>query len=184
MYVEPSGNVVIGTCEVQTERCAARQPAPVAAVWTGPRSKVIACGACLPEMVRNGEWEIRGARVPPRHEVVVNDSSGRPRLLIDVRAGAPGTAADADEWACRIHHNLVRYSGFPVHATFMLVGFPDLFFVWAPTAARDPDSAPSYQLQSAEVLAPYLVAMEDQGPAARERAVAEWVQSFLAYTPP
>jgi hypothetical protein len=185
MIIEPSGVIFTGICEVQTERCVARQPAPVSAIWTSPqRLQVDVCGACLPEMVRNGEWEIPGARVSPRHDVVVMDTRGRSRLLIDVNTGAPGTATDAEEWACRIHHNLVRYLGLPVHATFMLVGFPDRFYIWAPPAARDKDSAPSFQLQSADVLAPYLLAMEDQGPAARERAVAEWVQSFLAYTPP
>lgn len=184
MYVEPSGIVVIGTCEVQTERCVALRPAPVAAVRTGPQSEVVACGACLNEMVRSGEWEIPGARVTPRHDVVAMDAHGRPRLIIHVKPNAPRNAGAAGEWARRIHSNLVRYSGFPVQATFMLVGFPDLFFVWTPAAARDPESGPSFQLRSPDVLAPYLVTMEDSGPAARERAVAEWVQSILAYTPP
>lgn len=133
-------------------------------------------------MVRNGEWEIPGSRISPRHDIVVMDRRGSPRLLIHVKTGAPGTAGSVEEWARRIHYNQVRYSRTPPDATFMLIGFPDLFFVWAPGAG--PDSAPGYQLQSADVLAPYLLTMEDAGPAARERAVAEWVESFLAYTPP
>jgi hypothetical protein len=183
MIVEPTGVVFTGTCDVQTERCAAREHGPISAIWTIPqREQVNVCGACLPEMVRNGEWEIPGSRIPPRHDLAILDRHGHPRLLIHVMQGAPGTAASAEEWARRIHHNQVRYSRTPADATFMLIGFPDLFFVWAPRAG--PDSAPSYQLRSAEVLAPYLLAMEDAGPAARERAVAEWVESFLAYTPP
>jgi len=62
--IEPSGVVMIGECQVQTERCVAREPQPITAVWTVPcRTQVNVCRACLDEKVRTGEWCIEGARV-------------------------------------------------------------------------------------------------------------------------
>jgi hypothetical protein len=63
MKVEPSGVVMTGTCTVQTERCVARQPAPITAVWTVPgKAQIDVCAACLDEQVRVGSWIIEGAR--------------------------------------------------------------------------------------------------------------------------
>lgn len=63
MKVEPSGVVMIGECNVQTERCVARKPAPITAVWTVPgRSQINVCSACLDEQIRIGEWIVEGAR--------------------------------------------------------------------------------------------------------------------------
>jgi hypothetical protein len=172
MKVETSGEILSTICEVQTDVCVARTPAPVTAVWTTPdRRHVQVCGACLEEMVRNGEWEVPGARIPPRHDVTVLDRHGRPRLLIDVKGSPCG--ADVHDWPRRVHRNLV--------------GFPDRFFAWAPAAARDPESAPTYELRCEEVLAPLLSASERGGgddPAARERVVAAWMESVLASAEP
>jgi hypothetical protein len=184
MTIETSGEILIGTCEIQTELCVARSSAPVTFVWIPPgRGQVRVCGTCLEEMVRNGEWEIPGARVNPRHDVVVLDRHGRPRLFIDVKR-LPG-GADVHDWARRVHHNLVYFSGLPAGASYLLVGYPDRFFGWAPPAARDPDGAPTYEAECAEVLAPFLPAPGSGGDdlAVRERVVADWMESLLASDP-
>ena len=63
MRVEPSGVVMVGACTVQTERCVARTPAPITAVWTTPGARQIdVCSACLDEQLRAGGWTIDGAR--------------------------------------------------------------------------------------------------------------------------
>jgi hypothetical protein len=68
----------------------------------------------------------------------------------------------------------------------MLVGFPDLFFGWAPDVARDPDSLPTYELHSPDVLAPFLheAGAGVPGGPSRERVVAAWVDSFVAASAP
>ena len=63
MKVEPSGVMLVDTCEIQTKRCVATSPAPITAVWTLPgRTQVNVCGACLDEQLRSGAWAADGAR--------------------------------------------------------------------------------------------------------------------------
>ncbi|MBD2626143.1 hypothetical protein [Trichormus variabilis] len=63
--VEPSGVILKDICEIQTEKCVAKDsPAAITAVWYSPgRKQVNVCRSCLDEMVRRGEWEIKGARL-------------------------------------------------------------------------------------------------------------------------
>lgn len=62
--IEPTGVLFKGVCDIQTEKCTARTIAPLTAVWSPPgRVQMNICGACLEEMVRRGEWQVKGARV-------------------------------------------------------------------------------------------------------------------------
>ncbi len=64
MKVEPSGVVMFGSCSVQTDKCVAREPAPITAVWSQPgRQQIDVCGACLEEQMRTDAWTVEGARV-------------------------------------------------------------------------------------------------------------------------
>jgi len=83
--VEPSGVVMTGTCSVRTERCVARSPAPITAVWTLPgKTQINVCSACLDEQVRTGEWIVEGARPSAARSSFVTDPT--PGTMID-----PGT---------------------------------------------------------------------------------------------
>lgn len=73
MQIEPSGVVMLGECTVRTSLCTALSPAPVTAVWALPgRVQINVCRACLEEMMREGQWEVPGARVPKRQEAVAS----------------------------------------------------------------------------------------------------------------
>jgi hypothetical protein len=75
--VEPTGVLFVGVCDIQTEVCTARTAAPVTAVWTLPaRTQVNVCRSCLDEMVRQGEWQVEGARLRRRADVEVFDHAG------------------------------------------------------------------------------------------------------------
>lgn len=64
MKVESTGIVMIGVCDVQTDRCVAKTPSPITAVWTLPgRNQINVCKACLDDQLRTGSWTIEGARV-------------------------------------------------------------------------------------------------------------------------
>lgn len=68
MKVEPTGVVMMGVCQVQTDKCTGRTPAPITAVWIPPgRRQMDVCRACLEEQMRKGEWEVEGARLEPAH---------------------------------------------------------------------------------------------------------------------
>ena len=63
MKVEATGIVMMGVCAVETERCVAKAPSPITAVWTMPgRNQINVCRACLDEQLRHGRWVIEGAR--------------------------------------------------------------------------------------------------------------------------
>ncbi|MGM3307631.1 hypothetical protein ACSQ6I_16960 [Anabaena sp. WFMT] len=68
--VEPSGVILKDICEIQTEKCVAEySSAAITAVWYSPgRKQVNVCRSCFDEMVRRGEWEVKGARLSPRPE--------------------------------------------------------------------------------------------------------------------
>ena len=62
--VEPSGVVMHGVCDIQTDRCTAKAGGAITAVWGPPgRTQINVCRACLEEKVRRGEWEVAGTRV-------------------------------------------------------------------------------------------------------------------------
>ncbi len=63
MKIEPTGVVLVDVCGVQTEKCVARNAAPVTAVWTLPaRAQVNVCRPCLEEQIRSGDWQISGCK--------------------------------------------------------------------------------------------------------------------------
>ena len=62
--VEPSGVVLHGVCDIQTDRCTAKATGAITAVWGSPgRTQINVCRACLEEQMRRGEWKVEGARV-------------------------------------------------------------------------------------------------------------------------
>lgn len=63
MKIEPSGVIMVGVCDVQTEVCVAKEPSAITAVWTVPgRTQINVCSACLNEQLRSGKWQAEGAR--------------------------------------------------------------------------------------------------------------------------
>lgn len=128
MNVEPSGVVIVGLCEIQTERCTAKFPAPITAVWALPaRRQINVCSPCLDEMVRSGEWQIGGARLKRRADVAVFDKSGNLQLVVE----AKNMRLDEDmpRRAIQIRRNLLAHSGIP-DSPFFLIAFPHHFFLW------------------------------------------------------
>ena len=62
MRVESTGIVMFGVCDVQVDRCVAKVPSPITAVWTTPgRNQINVCKACLDDQLRSGAWAIKGA---------------------------------------------------------------------------------------------------------------------------
>jgi hypothetical protein len=182
MIVEPSGVVFLGECELQLPPCTARTPAPVTAVWVPPgRRQTNVCRACLDDMVRSGDWEIHGARVPERFDVAGYDAEGRRLLIVEVRARPSEMATTPRDWAVRIHRNLLLHSALPPARYFLLAICPRPFFLWTDQAVASPDSEPDFEFD------PHLRAhrngkvglnnMEDQRDC--ERTVAEWLSKLL-----
>jgi hypothetical protein len=181
MKVEPSGVIMTGVCKVQTPVCQAKEPAPITAVWTLPaRNQVDVCRACLEECVRNGEWEIPGARIQRRFDVAVYDDAARTQLVVEVKSRRPPATRGAIQWATAIHRNLIAHAGIPAAPNFLLVGYPDAFFVWVDSARSDHSRSPDYVYFTPAALHRYRDSVEEDGPPhEQERVVASWLEDLL-----
>jgi hypothetical protein len=187
MRIEPSGVVFVGICSIQTDRCVAREPAPITAVWTSPaRVQVNVCRPCLEEQVRAGEWEIRGARVKSRADVAVYSPDKKLRLVVEVKR-APVTETQLRDWAVRIHRNLLTHSGIPATRYFLLAALPDTLYLWREVDRHNMDRPPDYEVRAEPVLKDYFGHL----PASPEKAteyelqyiVSDWLKDIAASKP-
>jgi hypothetical protein len=109
MRIEPSGVVFVGICNIQTEKCVAKSPSPITAIWTSPgRMQVDVCRPCLEEQICDGKWEIQGARVTKRTDIAVYSPGKKLQLVVEIRK-KPDTKLDS-EWAQTVFRNLVLHS--------------------------------------------------------------------------
>jgi hypothetical protein len=84
------------------------------------------------------------------------------------------------QWATAIHRNLVAHAGIPAAPNFLLVGYPDAFFVWVASTRSDFARSPDYVYFTPAVLRPYRDSVEaDERPHERERVVALWLEDLL-----
>jgi hypothetical protein len=170
MLIEPSGVIFKDICEIQTDKCIARQPAALSAVWTTPgRRQVNVCAACLEEQVRLGIWEIQGARIRSRADIAVYSPERKLQLVVEVKSRV-FPSATAREQAVRVHRNLLAHSGIPASPYFLVVFAPGHFFLWK----NSHETEPSYAINDESLLEPYLTpALSTQQ---LEVAVARWLE--------
>jgi hypothetical protein len=188
MRVEPSGVVFVGVCDVQTDRCVARQPSPVTAVWETPgRMQVNVCRPCLEEKVRLGEWEIQGAKITKGVDVAVYSPGRNLQLVVEVKK-SPGFRRPSVEWATQIHRNLLVHSGIPRAPYFLLALLPDRLYLWKEREAGDPNRAPDYEIDARNILKPYLdqlaPAPEDASEMQLETVIISWLKDITSSKQP
>lgn len=175
ILVEPSGVVMMGICSVQTPYCIARNPAPITAVWGVPgRIQIDVCRACLEEMIRDGQWRVQGAKIPKRYDLAVYNTQGNLTLAVEVKSQASQNGTSADAWAVGIRRNLILHSALPVAPLFLLIGYPDSFYLWRGYSISEPDKAPDFAVQETQALLPF--AANGETP---PQAVAAWLQAVM-----
>jgi hypothetical protein len=166
MKIEPTGIVLVDVCNVQTEKCTAKQPAAITAVWTLPgRLQVNVCVSCLEEQVRAGEWEIQGARIRRRVDVAVYSPDKKLQLVVEVKK-KPKAKKSLRKWAAQIHRNLIAHAGIPNAPYFLLAILPGKLYLWKDHDPSSFDREPDYEIEAQEVLKPYF----DQAPLPLEKA--------------
>ena len=187
MKIEPSGVVLTGVCEVQTPVCQAVKPAAITAVWAVPaRTQINVCRACLEECVRDGEWEIPGARIQQRADAAVYRPDGELMLVVEVKSNAPGDPHAAVQWAERVHRNLVLHSGVPGAPYFLLVGYPNSFFLWRQPFQASPFGGPD-ETYFGRLLEPYAesgVSLATDEGYEQERIVGRWLEDAVRLNHP
>lgn len=149
MKVEPSGVVMLGECEIRTPFCTALTPAPITAVWGVPaRRQINTCGRCLEEMVRLGEWEIWGAKIPRKYDLAVYGKDEKLKLVVEVQNSPYKRGEDLANWATRIRRNLVIHSAIPTYVYFLLAVYPAPFFLWGADEASEAPPHYSFDVQA------------------------------------
>lgn len=157
MKVEPSGVVMIGECDIRLPQCTATIPAPITAVFTSPnRKQVDVCRVCLENMIRDGEWEIAGARLNQHIDIAGYDARGTLQLIVEVRGRLNRQKPDVTQ-ATRIHGNLVTHSAVPRSRFFLLAFFPRPFYLWVDETSAAPDSPPDYKFDVENDLLHYMI---------------------------
>ncbi|SOD03483.1 hypothetical protein SAMN05216486_11418 [bacterium JGI 053] len=182
MRIEPSGVVLTGVCEVQTAVCQALKPAAITAVWAVPaRTQINVCRACLEEKVRDGEWEIPGARIQQRADAAVYSADGELMLVVEVKSNPPAGREAATLWAEKIHRNLIVHAGVPGAPYFMLVGYPRSFFLWRQPFHAGPSGEPD-EIHFGPLLEPYCGEIALPGTEEgyeQERIVSRWLEESV-----
>jgi hypothetical protein len=182
--VEPSGVILKDICEIQTEKCVAKDsPAAITAVWYSPgRKQVNVCRSCLDEMVRRGEWEVKGARLSLRPDITIFDAEGKIKLIVEVKK-IPLTEASAQlRRATEIRRNLLAHSAIR-NTPFFLIAFPDNFYLWKEeTPDRDNKSA-DYHFNAKNTIKSYAdkhhIFPEEMSPQELELLVSDWLKDLV-----
>jgi hypothetical protein len=188
--IEPSGVILKDTCEIKTSKCIAREtPRAVTAVWSPPgRTQINVCQPCINEMIRAGQWEIQGARIPQRADIAVLDHTGKIKLITEVQY-APNAKSHAKQ-AAQIRRNLLAHAGIP-DTPFFLIAFPDTFYLWKQKSLNHYERPVDYYERPADyeagathIIKHYAQAMGEQiehiSPQQFELLIANWLQEMIA----
>lgn len=180
MNIEPSGVLLVGECDIQTEECTAKVPAPITAVWSSPaRRQINVCSSCMEEMVRRGEWQNKGARIRHRADVAVFDKLGNLQLVVEAKYVKPNE--DTSHRAVQIRRNLLAHSGIP-NTPYFLIVFPDRSYLWKQGLPDRYDRQADYSMDSEIVLQSYAGECKAFGPSPRafefERLVSDWIEGL------
>lgn len=148
--VEPSGVIFRDICEIQTKRCVAKDaPAGITAVWSG-RRQINVCSSCMAEMVRRGEWKVKGSRIKPRADVAIFDDQGKIQLVAEVKFSKDSSPQRAVE----IRQNKLAHSAIP-HTPFLLIAFPDCFYLWKEDQPNSYDRQADYSFDAKNTVSFY-----------------------------
>jgi hypothetical protein len=180
MNVEPSGVVILGICEVQTEKCTAKVPASITAVWALPaRRQINVCSPCLDEMIRSGDWQIEGARLKRRADVAVFDKSGNLQLVVETKYIKPDQ--DMPSRAIQIRRNLLAHSGIP-DSPFFLIVFPDHLYLWKKALRDTYDRQADYSVYTEAFFKSFAEkwkrSLEHMSGIEFERLVSDWIKNL------
>lgn len=185
--VEPSGVILKDICEIQTEKCVAKDsPAAITAVWYSPgRKQVNVCRACLDEMVRRGEWEIKGARLKHYADIAIFDAEGKVKLIAEVKKIS--LKEKSAQRATEIRRNLLVHSGIP-NTPFLLIAFPDNFYLWKEDTPDMYDRRADYNFNAKDTIETYAnrndISPQEMSSQEFEVLVSDWLKDLVNYNSP
>ena len=113
-----------------------------------------------------------------RADVAVYGSDGQLQLVVEVKA-RPGASA---EWAIHLRRNLLSDAVIPL-VPYFLLALPDCFYLWTDAASVNHEAKPDYQIEAAELLAPYvdqtIPPLDEISGYGLELIVASWLEGVV-----
>ena len=182
--VEPSGVILKDICEIQTEKCVAKDsPAAITAVWYSPgRKQVNVCRSCLDEMVRRGEWEVKGARLSPRPDITIFNPEGKIKLIVEVKKISLTEKSAQLRRATEIRRNLLAHSAIP-NTPFLLIAFPENFYLWKEEIPDRDNKSADYHFHAKKTIKNYAekhhISPQEMSPQEFELLVSDWLKDLV-----
>ena len=179
MNVRTSGVAFTGECELQLPGCtAAGHKSPITAVF--PESKgrqVNVCRTCLQSMVRSGDWEVPGARVSQYADIAVFDDKQRLQVVIETQKAPTELGESIDDWAYRVHHNMLAYKAVPFSTFFWLIATNGQFRLWKHQGSASTLALPDYRGSIETQISGFLSPQLNSGSSTKRltNAVLEWI---------
>ncbi len=151
MKVIASGIIVPGLCSIKTEKCVAKEVAPITVIWAYPgRKQINVCRPCLIKMIRDGEWDIEGTKVEGRKksiDIAVFDSAKNLQLIVEIK----NRLRASPSWARKLRDDMLNSSIVPMSPYFMLA-LPDTFYLWKITENEEFE----WKIPAEEIITPYI----------------------------
>lgn len=155
MKVETSGVIMCGICSVQTDKCLAKEVAPITAVWVPPgRQQLNVCNVCLEEKIRIGEWVVEGAKVKGMRrsfDIAVFNKQNNLVLLVEIK----NNIGTSKSWAVTRYDKLLSYNSIPEVPYFILM-LPDKAYLWKSDRGHYERNTPVHTFNTYKILEPYL----------------------------
>lgn len=111
-------------------------------------------------------------------DLSVSDRYGKLALVVKVKGKTNASPA----WAVALRRNILAHGTFP-SAPYLLMAFPDKFYLWADTEAHPDQSDPTYTIDARPILQPYFdkagVTADQISGQSLEFIVASWLGKIL-----
>lgn len=119
----------------------------------------------------------------PTWDLMAYDRNGQLVLSVDIRKSPTASP----EWAAQFRKNVLAHGVYPV-TPYFLIALPDKFFLWKNGNAADPESKPTYTIDAAPIIEPYLkgtnYTVNDLDRNALEFIISAWLGSLIYHGRP
>src|ERR1041384_34002 len=177
--IVPTGVTMLGTCDIRTSRCIAREPSAVTVVFEDPqRNQINVCRPCLEEQIRSGEWRLIGARVRRRADIALYDSDRKLEVVVEVKRTAVKSTSAMLAWSRRIAHQLFAYGALPSAPFFMLIAFPRQIYLWKSEDAAKGRN-PKFTAELDDSLGRFATEKTFESHFEMEKMAADWLRTII-----
>lgn len=151
LEAKPTGVAVTAECDLKLAGCTATTPAPVTVVNVGSsQDQFVVCRSCLETMIREGDWQVRHARIAPQIDFLLVDALGRARVAVDVKSAPRSRTVDLARYAASLRRNLLAHAALPDVPYLLMLIVPETGYLWS-NPLSPADALPDYEVRLSEL---------------------------------